>query len=95
MSRGDPGMRDKRKVEVFTAGCTCCDEAVQMVQELACPSCDVQLLDMRTEAAQQKARQYGVKRVPAVAVDGQLAECCKQGGVDAGTLRAVGIGTPL
>jgi hypothetical protein len=87
-------VREKRKVEVFTAGCTCCDEAVQMVRELACPSCDVQILDMRTEAAQERARQYGVKRVPAVAVNGQLADCCRVAGIDAGTLRRLGVGTP-
>lgn len=86
-------MREKRQVEVFTAGCVCCDEAVRVVQEIACPSCDVQVLDMHTEAAKERARQAGVKRVPAVAVNGRLAACCRQEGVDAGTLRRLGVGT--
>lgn len=84
----------KRNVEIFSAGCPCCDETVKLVQSLACPSCDVQVLDLRTDpAAQAKAKRYGVQRVPAVAVDGRLAECC-QGGIDAKALQAQGVGHP-
>jgi glutaredoxin len=83
----------KRTVEVFTAGCPVCDDTVKLVQSIACPSCDVQVLNLLTDAAAQaKARTYGVKRVPAVVVNGQLAECC-QAGVDAEVLRALGVGS--
>lgn len=83
----------KRIVEVFTAGCPCCEETVKMVQSIACESCDVQILDMRTDrTAQAKAKDYGVKRVPAVAVNGKLAECC-QAGVYSEVLRSLGVGT--
>ena len=86
---------EKRIVEVFVAGCPCCDEAVQLVKSLTCDSCDIRVLDMRSDrAAQGRATQVGVKRVPAVAVDGQLAECC-QGGVSAVTLREHGVGSRL
>jgi glutaredoxin len=82
----------KRIVEVFTAGCPVCEETLQLVRSLVCPSCDLQVLDLCTDpAAQAKARQYGVKRVPAVAVDGTLADCC-QGGVNLSTLRSLGVG---
>jgi len=85
----------KRTIEVFTAGCPCCDETVKLVQSLVCPSCDLQILDMRTDhAAQAKAKQYGVERVPAVTVNGKLADCCQAGPVDAGTLRSLGVGAP-
>ena len=58
-------MAHKRTIEVFTAGCPCCDEAVQLVRSIACPSCDVRILDMRTDtAAQVKAKQYSIVRVP-------------------------------
>lgn len=83
-----------RKVEIFTAGCPLCDEAVQLVQDLACPSCGVEVLDMRDEATHQKAKQYGVVRVPAVAVNGILADCCQSGAIDPDALRALGIGSP-
>lgn len=84
----------QRTVEVFTAGCTCCDETLKMVQSLVCPNCELTVLDMRSDRqAQAKAKQYGVQRVPAVAVDGKLAGCC-QAGVQAEALRALGVGRP-
>lgn len=83
-----------RNVEVFTVGCSLCDDAVQLVQSLACPSCSVEVLDMKDESVQAKARQYGVTRVPAVAVNGTLADCCSGGPIDSDTLRALGVGSP-
>ena len=83
-----------RKIEVFTAGCSLCDDAVQLVQSLACSSCSVEVLDMKDESAQQKAKQYGVTRVPSVVVDGTLADCCQTGAVNAEALRALGVGSP-
>ena len=85
----------KRTVEIFTAGCPCCDETVKLVQSIICPSCDLQILDMRSdEAAQAKAKKYGVNRVPAVVVNGKLADCCQQRPVDASTLRGLDVGAP-
>ncbi len=85
----------KRTIEVFTAGCPCCDKTVKLVQSLVCPSCDLSILDMRADsAAQAKARQYGIERVPAVGVNGKLAECCQAGAVSAATLRSLGVGAP-
>ena len=84
----------KRTIEVFTAGCPCCDEAVRVVKSLACESCDVQVLDMRSDkAAQERAKQYGIHRVPAVVVNGQLADCCSSGPVDEAVLRSLGVGS--
>ena len=83
-----------RTVEVFTAGCSLCDDAVQLVESLACPSCRVDVLDMNEPSVRAKARQYGVTRVPAVAVNGTLADCCSTGPIDRDTLRALGVGTP-
>lgn len=84
----------KRIVEVFSAGCPACEEAVELVKGLMCSSCDLQVLNMRSDRkAQAKARAYGIKKVPAVVVDGKLADCC-QGGVEPGTLRALGVGKP-
>jgi hypothetical protein len=82
----------KRIVEVFTAGCSVCDEALETVREVVCESCDLQIHDMKTKPAQAKARQYRIKRVPAVVVNGQLADCCQQGAVDVKALQRLGIG---
>jgi hypothetical protein len=51
---------------------------------------------MRTdETAQEKATRYRVSRVPAVVVDGKLADCCSQGAIDMDTLKALGVGKLL
>lgn len=71
----------KRLVEVFTAGCPLCDETVKFVRELACDSCDIQIWDLRegyaTHEGREKVAQYGIHRVPAVVVNGNLADCCQ------------------
>lgn len=86
----------KRTIEVFIAGCPVCDETVKLIQSMTCPSCDLQVLDMRTDsAAQAKAKTYGVKRIPTVVVDGKIADCCHQGAVDKDTLRNLGVGRQL
>jgi glutaredoxin len=85
-----------RNVEVFSAGCPCCDDAVKIVNSIVGSSDHVVVHDMRSDAAAQaKAKQYGIKRVPAVVINGQLADCCKVGGgVDAATLQRLGVGQP-
>lgn len=88
-------MSAKRKVEIFSAGCPCCDETIQTVRQIACPSCDVEVLDMRQDDVAQRAKQLGVRSVPAVVIDGKLADCCAGRGVDEATLRAAGLGVPL
>ncbi|MCA1633841.1 MAG: thioredoxin family protein [Acidobacteria bacterium] len=88
-------MSSKRKIEVFSAGCAACHEAVELIQSVACSSCDVEVLDMSQPDVAVKAKQYGVKSVPAVVIDGKLADCCAGRGVDEATLRAAGLGIAL
>ncbi|WP_346293192.1 thioredoxin family protein [Sphaerothrix gracilis] len=87
----------KRIVEVFTAGCPLCDQTVKLVRELACDSCNVQVWDLRvnhiTEEGQEKLSKYGIHRVPAVVVNGTLAECCQtQQPISRESLLAAGVG---
>ena len=88
-------MADKRKVEVFSAGCPACREAVQLVQELACSSCEVSVLDMNNIEVAKRAKSLGVRVVPAVVIDGKLADCCSGRGIDAQVLKQAGLGRPL
>ena len=87
-------MNDKRKVEIFSAGCTICEEAVSVVNRLACSSCEVTVLDMKNPDIAQRAKNLGIGSVPAVVIDGRLAECCGQGSNEE-TLKAAGLGQPL
>ncbi len=88
-------MVDKRRIEIFSPGCPACEETIQMVNAVACPACDVRVLDMQQADAAAKAKEYGVKTVPAVVIDGKLSNCCTGRGVDEATLRANGVGVSL
>ena len=79
---------------MFSAGCPACTDVETLVKSLACPSCEVDVLDMRDIAVAQRAKTLGVRSVPAVAIDGRLADCCAGRGVDEASLRAAGIGPP-
>ena len=88
-------MTDKRKIEVFSAGCPVCDDTVKLVNNLACPSCEVNVLDMKTPEVAERAKTLGIRSVPAVVIDGKLADCCTGRGPDDVTLKAAGLGKPL
>lgn len=90
-------MTAKRRVEVFTAGCPVCDEALKLVKEIACESCEVIEYNLngpcKSGECHDKVRNYGINRIPAIVVDGRFAECCVVGPVTAEGLRASGIGS--
>ncbi len=88
-------MNEKRRIDVFSAGCPVCQDTINLVNHLACASCEVSVLDMNDVGVAKRATQLGIRSVPAVAVDGKLAECCSGRGADENTLRAAGIGQPL
>ncbi len=88
-------MTSKRQVEIFTAGCPACNETVRMVQRIVCESCEVTVLDMNDAAVAERAREIGVRTVPAVAVNGELVGCCTGAGPDEQTLRETGVGQAL
>lgn len=88
-------MSDKRKVEIFSAGCPVCEQTIEMVNRLACPSCEVTVLDVNDPAIARRAEDLGIRSVPAVAIDGKLADCCAGHGPDEATLKASGLGQRL
>jgi glutaredoxin len=85
----------KRKIEIFSAGCPACEETIKLVNSVACPSCQVSVLDMRDKAIALRAKSMGIRSVPAVVIDGKLASCCTGRGPDENVLRAAGLGQPL
>ena len=88
-------MQMKRKIEIFSAGCPMCEETVSLVNSIACPSCEIEVLDMRNAEVAERARRYGVRGAPAVVVDGKLADCCRGPEVSETALRAAGVGVAL
>lgn len=85
-------MTAKRKVEVFSAGCPACGETIALVNRIACPSCEVSVLDMKQASVSNHARELGIRSVPAVVIDGRLANCCAGRGPEEAVLRAAGLG---
>ena len=88
-------MAKTRKVEVFSAGCAVCEDTIALINRISCPSCEIEILDMHKSEVSKKAKRYGIRSVPAVVIDGMLADCCAGRGPDEKTLRAAGLGTPL
>jgi hypothetical protein len=88
-------MANIRTVEIFSAGCPACQETVDLVNKIACPSCDVTILNMNDDVVSQRARALGIHRVPAVVIDGKLADCCLVSAPDEKSLRAAGIGSSI
>lgn len=80
-------MAARKRVEIFSAGCSVCKETIEMVKRLA-GSHEVVIHDMNKSEIASKAKQYGVRSVPAVVVDGKLASCCVGRGPEEHVLRA-------
>jgi hypothetical protein len=87
----------RRRVEIFSAGCSMCREVVELVQRMACHSCDVQILDMNDDNVARFAKSLGVRSVPAIVITAsELAPCCAgKRGPDEAVLRQAGIGLPI
>lgn len=84
----------RRSIEIFSAGCPVCHRVIEQIRARACHFCEVEVLDMDTPEGEARARELGVASLPAVAVDGELAECCQGRGPDLGVLRQAGLGRP-
>jgi glutaredoxin 3 len=88
-------MSNKRTIEVFSAGCLACEETIELINRVACPSCKVLVLDMKDPAVARRAKSLGIRSVPSVVIDGKLADCCAGRGPEEVTLRAAGLGQPI
>jgi len=85
-------MKPKRKIEIFSAGCTVCQETINIIKHNACESCDVSILDMNGPVVSNRAKSLDIKSVPEVVIDGKLADCCAGRGPDIEVLRVAGLG---
>lgn len=81
-------MLTKKKIEIFSAGCSTCKETIELVKRLAGSSHEVVIHDMQKSEVAANAKQHGVRSVPAVLIDGKLAGCCAGRGPDEQALRS-------
>jgi len=87
----------KRQIEIFTAGCPVCEPVVTLVKETACENCEITIHNLSQQCESKicvtKMEEYGVKRLPAIAVDGKLIGCCKNVEITKDDLLNAGIGS--
>ncbi len=86
----------KRQVEIFTANCPVCDPVVSMVKDLVCDQCEITVYDLVKQCEDKtclsKLEEYQIKKVPAIAVNGKLLNCCQDQGISKEELIKAGIG---
>lgn len=86
----------KRKIEVFTAGCSVCEPVVEIVKSMACSDCEVIIYNLaepcESKECIDKAKTYDIKALPAIAVNGKLLSCCQNKGISVEELKNAGIG---
>lgn len=88
-------MKTKRQIEVFSAGCPVCEETIALVNRIVCSSCEVTVLNTNNSEVAARAGRLGIRSIPAVVINGKLADCCAGRGPDESTLRAAGIGQSI
>jgi glutaredoxin 3 len=76
-------------------GCPACEDTIELVSRVACPACDLIVLDMKAPEIARRTKHLGIRSVPAVVINGELADCCAGRGPDEQTLRAAGVWQPL
>jgi len=86
----------KKQIEIFTAGCPVCEPVVQLVKDTAGTDCEITIHNLSEQCESKicvtKMKEYAVKRLPAVAVDGKLLDCCKNIEITKEDLINAGIG---
>lgn len=82
----------KRSIEILSAGCPACEETIKLVNENACPSCEIQIVDATKEDGAKLIKKFNIKSIPAVIIDGKLADCCSSRGPNLDVLKRSGLG---
>ncbi len=86
----------KRKIEIFTAGCPVCEKQVKQIKEAACPNCEIEVLNINEDKeALKRSESYAIKSLPSVVIDGVLARCCSNSGIDIQILKSMGLGMKI
>lgn len=75
----------RKRVEIFTAGCTLCNPVVELIRSNSSENCDVMVYDLIKQCDSKeclsKVVEYGVKSIPAIVVDGKLLDSCQNSGI--------------
>jgi len=58
-------------IDVFSAGCYLCENAVQMVKKVIGPQCSLRIYDLTKGEGIEEAKKYGVRAVPTIVGNGR------------------------
>ncbi len=70
------------KIEIFSADCSCCKKAIEMVKSIADDEDEVIILNMSEPIVTERAIELGIQSVPTILIDGEIADCCSNRGPD-------------
>lgn len=62
-----------KRIEVFTADCPLCKDTLEIIKKEACRECEIIERKCTGGECCQPAKDYGIKAVPTVVVDGKIA----------------------
>lgn len=60
------------KIEVFTADCPLCKETLKLVKQEASSECEIMERRCQGDECCEPAKNYGIKAVPTIVVDGKI-----------------------
>lgn len=66
-------MKAIRQIEIFSVGCSVCEETIRSVHELACSFCEVEVLDINNPDVASHAATLSIRSILTIVSDGQLA----------------------
>lgn len=81
-------MKEKTIIEVFSAGCSLCQDSIKEVKEKYADSSEVRVLDMHDVRIVERAKKIGITAVPSIVIDGKIADCCSGRGIKLKSLPA-------
>ena len=60
------------RIQIFSGGCSLCQDAVDMVEVGKCKDCKMEVLSIDSRENAELARRYGVTAVPSIVIDGKI-----------------------
>ena len=61
------------KIEIFVSNCPLCKETLEVINSIVCPKCEVIERVCSGDTCCQEAKDYNIKAVPTIVIDGEVA----------------------
>ena len=71
------------------------EKTIELVNQIVCHLCEVNLLDIKDVGVAERAQKLGIRCISSIVIDGRLADCCAETEPDEAVLRIAGLGQPM